>query len=224
MFVSIWKNVVRALWREGFYEICNVVLRRFCSLWKSSEIILACQMLYVEWLVKAVDSDLVQDALRKSVRHEINCPFARLNTSMCGSSKEGTEKDEICFIAFVCRSLQGATCGYRLCLRRSQQLNCNVQSPFARSPWLKYATRLHLCGIPSLCSLSCGCSCGWHSPSAPRCVRSSPSYVRLPTSIPTLQPFFSAVSAPFFFLPLSAFLFLRSLLRRLSIDALHTSA
>ena len=69
-------------------------------------ILLACQMLYVEWIVKAVGSDLVQDALSISVRHEINCPFARLNTSMCGSSKEGTEKNEICFITFVCHSLK----------------------------------------------------------------------------------------------------------------------
>ena len=36
--------------------------------------------------------------------------------------------------------------------------------------------------------------------------------------------FFSTASAPFFFLLLSPFLFLRSLLRKLSIVALHTSA
>lgn len=110
-------------------EYANVVIVHGRNL----PILLACQMLYVEWVVKAVCSDLVQDALRISVRHEINCPFARLNTSICGSSKEGSEKDEICFITFVCHSLQGATCGYRLCLRRFQQLNRNVQSPFARA-------------------------------------------------------------------------------------------
>lgn len=95
-------------------------------------IILACQKLYVEWVVKAVGSGLVQDALRVLVRYEINCSLAHLNTSMCGSRGEETGKRETNLlhrfrVSFVTRC--DVRVGIDTACGASQRLNRGVQSP-----------------------------------------------------------------------------------------------